>query len=299
MSSRRSLTTLGLPSNIFKRLVQQGYTTLEDLKNVTPEALEKDFGFPHDTALNLIDRCRNPVRSLRALTQPVARLVEGEVRLLTRCPTLDKFLDGGLPHGHVLEVSGPPGSPKELLSINILASALERNDEVIFIDCQNTSSPSLLNQKLAMILSSSTDWRRFVHYGRLHTLADLLLFLNRLSSFLQSHPKIALVVIGSISSPFQSTHLSVQQRKGHLELVKQAFSRVTALHGLAVVTTCQMATKMVNPDGSYGSFDSGAKGIMVPQLGSAYLPSGKSYQVILAPDGLDSGFVSKDSIIKR
>ena len=34
-----------------------------------------------------------------------------------------------------------------------------------------------------------------------------------------------------------------------------------------IVTTSQMATKMVNPDGSSGSFDSGAKGIMVPQLG--------------------------------
>ena len=59
--------------------------------------------------------------------------MEGEVKISTRCPTLDKLLDGGLPHGHVLEVSGPPGSPKELLGINILASALERNDEVMFI----------------------------------------------------------------------------------------------------------------------------------------------------------------------
>jgi len=33
------------------------------------------------------------------------------------------------------------------------------------------------------------------------------------------------------------------------------------------VTTCQLATKMVNADGTSGTFDTGARGIMMPQLG--------------------------------
>jgi hypothetical protein len=37
---------------------------------------------------------------------------------------------------------------------------------------------------------------------------------------------------------------------------------------MQVVITSQMATKLLNPDGSNGTFDTSSKAVMVPQLGT-------------------------------
>lgn len=77
--------------------------------------------------------------------------------------------------------------------------------------------------------------------------------------------------------------------------------------GTQVVVSSQLATKMVNADGSTGNFETGARGVMMPSLGmplefcnfrrklnfragSGYVPNSKTYRVILAPDGLRSGY---------
>ncbi|KAF8905254.1 hypothetical protein CPB84DRAFT_1676807 [Gymnopilus junonius] len=285
MSLKRSLLALGLPKEVLTALTRDGYSSLEDLANVTPERLEKDLKIPINIARDLVNRSQNPstFSPTLTMTQPVAKLVENAPKQSTKCLALDKILEGGLSRGHVLEISGPPGSPKEIIGINILASFIEDENEAIFVDCQNMVSPSILRQRL------EGKSLRLIHYTRLHALADFLLFIHQLPTFLQSHPKVSLLVVNSVSTPFQSATMSLSQRKTHLETIKQIFSRVCALHGLTIVTISQMATKMLNPDGSAGNFDSGAKGIILPQLGLRYLPNGKSFQVAMLPDGLHSG----------
>jgi RAD51-like protein 2 len=51
----------------------------------------------------------------------------------TLCPPVDKLLSGGLSRGHILEISGPPGTPKETLAVNIVKSFVEANEEVLFV----------------------------------------------------------------------------------------------------------------------------------------------------------------------
>lgn len=158
MSSRRSLLILGLPNQILSALTRHDYTSLEDLANITPQTLEKgkrltyktgaysnntaELGIPIDIGQDLINRSQNASTLAPALmmTQPAARLVENMAKFSTKCPALDKILGDGLSRGHILEVSGPPGSPKETIGINILASSIEEGNEVIFIgkDCAPT-----------------------------------------------------------------------------------------------------------------------------------------------------------------
>jgi len=59
------------------------------------------------------------------------------------------------------------------------------------------------------------------------------------------------------------------------------------------VTTSQLSIKMINTDGSPGSYDSGAHGILSPYLGDTYLPHAKAHRVMLCPDRPDSntGFI--------
>lgn len=51
----------------------------------------------------------------------------------THCPPIDKLLGGGLPRGHILEISGPPGTPKESIATNIVQSFVDLNLEVLFV----------------------------------------------------------------------------------------------------------------------------------------------------------------------
>jgi len=72
------------------------------------------------------------------------------------------------------------------------------------------------------------------------------------------------------------------------------------------VITSRLATKMIKEDGSPGTFDQGARGIMMPQLGlsslslasleclildlgTAYLPSGRFYRVCLSLESPTAG----------
>jgi len=153
------------------------------------------------------------------------------------------------------------------------------------------------------------------------------LFVFHPSNLISNLNQVSLLVMNSISFPFQSASLTISQKSNIMDRVKQALSKGSALQKLTVsfaasriitwwincllfqvVTTSQLATKMINADGSPGTFDSGARGIMLPSLGNSllvhcrprtrsqlsilgpeYLPSSKSTRVILSPDGLTSG----------
>ena len=72
------------------------------------------------------------------MTQSAATMVQHSHKMSTKCTSLDKALDGGVSRGHVLEISGPPGSAKEQLLMNIVAAFVEVNEEVIFIGRYST-----------------------------------------------------------------------------------------------------------------------------------------------------------------
>ena len=53
-------------------------------------------------------------------TQSAAALSQVSQRLQTGCHALDDLLKGGIQRGHILELSGPPGTPKELVVMNLI-----------------------------------------------------------------------------------------------------------------------------------------------------------------------------------
>lgn len=46
---------------------------------------------------------------------------------------MNKILGGGLPRGHILEISGPPGSLKESLALDFVRTFAEAGEGVMFI----------------------------------------------------------------------------------------------------------------------------------------------------------------------
>lgn len=67
------------------------------------------------------------------MTQSVATLGQAGRCIPTGCYGLDKLLDGGLQPGHILEISGPPGSPKEVIARNLIVQFARRDHRTIIV----------------------------------------------------------------------------------------------------------------------------------------------------------------------
>lgn len=96
-------------------------------------------------------------------------------------------------------------------------------------------------------------------------------------------------MLNSIYFPFQShPDLAPSRRIALLGVIRQTLLQACVSNNLTVgargfrvkvrplrvhqiVVTSQMATKMLSGDGSTGTFDTGAKAVMAPQLGSYLL----------------------------
>ncbi|KAF8635473.1 hypothetical protein AX15_000446 [Amanita polypyramis BW_CC] len=208
-------------------------------------------------------------------------------RVSTKYNPMDKLLGGGVHRGQVLEISGPPGCPKEALLLKVVFSFVELGQEVIFVETQNIVSPATIRKALKQL---PPNYLRLVRFLRIHSLADFMIFICGLVPLLEDHPATGLLAVNSISYLFQSNAMmTVSTKNMLLDQVKQAFSKACALRQLTIATTSQLATKMLKPDGSPGTFDDGAKGVMQPALGNSYLPSAKSHRIIIIPKGRANG----------
>ena len=77
------------------------------------------------------------------LGRSAAELISINKRLFSSCIPLDRLLGGGLPSGHVLELSGPPGTAKETLATKFASHAVSSNDQILFIGKVATQWPIL------------------------------------------------------------------------------------------------------------------------------------------------------------
>lgn len=62
-----------------------------------------------------------------------AGLISNNKKFPSSCVPLDSLLGDGLLTGHVLEISGPPGTAKEILAARFASNAVSSNDQVLFV----------------------------------------------------------------------------------------------------------------------------------------------------------------------
>lgn len=283
--SRNILLHPTLPSSTQVALRRAGYETLDDLSSTSVEALSKELGIDISDSQFIITVSQRPRGP--PLSQSLASLISRSHIFACSYAAVNTALGGGLPRGHILEISGPPGSFKETLALDYARIFVEANEEVIFIDTQNMTSLATI-KKTFHNSSAAANYQDLVRYAHLHTLPDLMIFIHNLLS--EIHAKTGLLILNSISFPFLS-HPDVQssKRTSLLEKIHQVFLQASALNNLTIITTSQMSTKLLNADGSPGNFETGAKAVMVPQLGSTYLPSGRSYRLVIVPESRTTG----------
>ncbi|KAJ3905291.1 P-loop containing nucleoside triphosphate hydrolase protein [Lentinula edodes] len=292
------LSSLPLPPSTLATLSKAGYETLEDLP-------------PSDSANQLTDVLKIPLKASQTIysssqrpgsgdslsvlpsTQSAAALMGSISRrkqrmFSTRCPPIDTLLNGGVPEGGIVELSGPPGSSKERILLNIILSCVKVGRSVLFVDCQSMCDPRSIDEHLKDVPTA----RRLVTYVKIGDLTEFLMFMNNLSS--NTDKPFDMLAISCLTFPFQNAQISIAARNNLLEKIKQTLTKLSHTQNVTIAITSQLVTRLMNIDGTTGNFDSvGAKGIMVPQLGPAYLPSGKVFRLLVALDGAEprTGFV--------
>ncbi|KAJ8462324.1 hypothetical protein ONZ45_g17976 [Pleurotus djamor] len=148
------------------------------------------------------------------------------------------------------------------------------------------TSPSRLREACGPIADDA------IYYLRIYTVSDLMIFMRTLETHLGVHPQVALLVLNSLSFPFQTPKLSMQARKSLLDQIKQCIAKSCATHTLSVISTMQLSTKLIGADGKPSNFDDkDARGILAPQLGPGYLPTTRSYRVRFSHSAKRAGYV--------
>ncbi|TFK72477.1 hypothetical protein BDN72DRAFT_836258 [Pluteus cervinus] len=282
----RPISSLAISPYAARVLASKGFERISDLRGTSEEDLQGFKISPRDVEYlkNILQTSATPSVA-PSLTQSAAKMAQGQQIYSTSCSPLDELLGGGLRRGHVLEISGPPGSPKEALLRSIPLSFVQNSEHVLFVDLSNMTGPEVLRATLK-------GYDGLILHHVVNTLPDFMVFLHHLPALLSAHSKVSLLVFGSIHFPFQSSpSLSNASRQALLQRLKSTLASLTIRRDLTIVVTSQLSTKLLNADGSTATFDTGGLGVMVPQLDPVYLPGGRAYRVIIVPGGRNSGFL--------
>lgn len=94
-----------------------------------------DLNIPIEEVEEILQQIQNPATQQQniPLTQSAATLINTLTKFSTRWPALDKLLEGGLVRGHILEIAGPPGTPKDTIAIDVAGSFLDAGEVVLFV----------------------------------------------------------------------------------------------------------------------------------------------------------------------
>ncbi|KAK9239173.1 P-loop containing nucleoside triphosphate hydrolase protein [Lipomyces kononenkoae] len=136
---------------------------------------------------------RLPSQSLLSYLQ---RLDAAESNFSTRLPSLDMIMRGGVTRGKVTELSGPPGSGKTSIALQVASSAIQSQAKVLWIDTASKIPASRLLRSLPPSISRDDLNDRVAHL-QLASFASLLALFVCPPAYLSSY---ALIVIDDLST---------------------------------------------------------------------------------------------------
>ncbi|PSS36959.1 hypothetical protein PHLCEN_2v1175 [Hermanssonia centrifuga] len=137
---KRPLHTLVLLPDTLSALTRAGYETVDDISSSTPELLAKDARISLLSSQAVFSSTQ--VQKIPPQTQSAASLVGSfTTTYTTSCEPIDTLLGGGLKKGSVLEISGPPGTPKEIIALNIVKTFVQNGHGVLFVGAKHVPLP--------------------------------------------------------------------------------------------------------------------------------------------------------------
>ncbi|XP_040277876.1 DNA repair protein RAD51 homolog 3 isoform X1 [Bufo bufo] len=288
---QREVGSFPLAPSVRAKLIAAGFSTLQDVADVTAIELARESGISEDSAVKVLQVLRRENQSGTSVTlkHTALELLEQEqaqASIITFCSALDEVLGGGVPLSKVTEICGPPGVGKTQLCMQLAIDVQIPecfggvDGETVYIDTENgflverlvdianacvlhcsliTQAHQQDDQKIAMQRFTLNNILSKTHYFSCQNYAELLAQIFVLSDFIAQHTKIKLVIIDSIAFPFRHSFDDLSLRTRLLNMVAQQLINIASQHKLAVVITNQMTTR-IGPSES----------LLVPALGESW-----------------------------
>lgn len=156
----------------------------------------------------------------------------------TGCPSLDKTMGNGLPMGQLTLVYGESNTGKTTLAIQCAVVSARNGLKTIFIDSDNTFSPTRLSQIAYRDVASVSP---LIFVLKPHTFHEQSLLIENLSSYLTKD--VVFIVVDTITSLYRAELESIEKIFSlNRELNRQlAYLGETAkTHNVAVLIVSQV-----------------------------------------------------------
>ncbi|CAL4171815.1 unnamed protein product [Meganyctiphanes norvegica] len=267
MSSRRLLSSLGLPVPLVSRLIEADFMYQEDVQQLNPTELSDASGLSVKESAEVIrlttTSINNPVDPLTVL-----QLIEnegGEVsHIVSFCESIDDLLGGGIPLRAITEIAGTPGIGKTQMCLQACVSVQLPHTvggvqgEAVYIDTEGSFTVGRLKdmsehavQHIQSVAQNKEEVATFsvdgilrgTHYYRCTSYIEVMAVVKLLPKFLEDHPNVRLVIIDSIAFHFRHDFPDMISRTGILCRITQDLIQLATKHNLAVIVTNQMTTR--------------------------------------------------------
>ncbi|WWC62107.1 uncharacterized protein I303_104697 [Kwoniella dejecticola CBS 10117] len=271
-----------------------------------PKAAAESRLLPHSqiqasTAADLLSSAYLPhfSTSSTSVDHLIAHFQDPHKRQASKRPTRkgkEKEASAAITPGMTVEIAGPPGIGKTSMALAVVLSARltaadqaneeeeAESGEVLIIDSEGGITAERVRAAAGSLTRTRATLPRDILHGihlvRIPTQTQMIAFLNTLDEWLESHPKVNLVVIDTLSYHFRQPSLDMSTRRRMMELVKQKIGQATTIHRCAVIVCNQMATKLLTAENKPANFDTGDRAILMPQLGDSWT-TGKTLRLCL------------------
>ncbi|ODN81976.1 hypothetical protein, variant [Cryptococcus amylolentus CBS 6039] len=204
------------------------------------------------------------------------------------CKGKERLHTGSIVPGMVVEISGPPGGGKSAIALAVALSAREsgqketelnghsegkahsESGEVLIIDTEGAMTAERLYEAAWAVVEEDKrlphDVLQGIHLLRVSTQHEMLALLHTLDEWLESHPKVNLVIVDTLSFHFRQLSLDIAAKRRAMELSRTIISKAAMVHHCAVIVCNQLATKLLNAENKPANFDTGDRAILMPQL---------------------------------
>jgi len=249
------LENAGIASVDIKKLVENGYHTVQSVAYATRKSLTEIKGITEAKADKLKDIAGKMAGNMGFVTAiEVQKAREGIIKLSSGSKALDRLLEGGFEAGSIIEIFGEFRTGKTQLCHEICVTAQLPCDQgggegrVIYIDTEGTFRPERIQAISEKYHLDSTHVMDNIVYAKAHN-TDHQTQLLQYAAALMAETRFAAIVVDSATSLFRTDYsgrAELSARQMHLARFMRSLARLADEFGIVVVVTNQV---VANPSG--------------------------------------------------
>lgn len=238
---------------------EAGASSALDLMVIGPAEMTQITGMKYNDAEAMYDRVieyleEEGVVDKQSTLKEVAAHKAKTIHLPCGCKALDDLLSGGLSTQAITEVYGADGAGKTQFVLSLVVEAINRNEGVIYLDCEGTFELDRLLEIASSrgynITEEKLDKLSVIATMDTHTIRKTIAFMT--PKIVELGAKLIVVdgMIGVFRFEYDQGRGELNERQNLTKHPLRHLKRIAEFMNVGVIVTNQV---LANPDGGYGA----------------------------------------------